>query len=92
MPLYFFHVDNGEFVPDPIGTELADLEAAKLEAVRAGCEMIGDASEAFWELQTPWNMHVTDADRRLLFTLQFGVKVPSGEARFIPKDDTEPAP
>jgi hypothetical protein len=31
----------------------------------------------------PWNMHITDEQHRLLFTLQLG-EVPSGELLFIP--------
>ena len=85
MPRYFFHVDNGEFVPDETGIDLPDLHAARREAVRAAGEMIDDARQSFWEHLTPWNMHVTDAKDRLLFTLQFGAKIPSGDARYIPE-------
>jgi hypothetical protein len=85
MPHYFFHVDNGEFVPDESGTELPDLDAARREAVRAAGEMIDDAQQTFWEHLLPWNMHVTDGQHRLLFTLEFGAKVPSGETLFIPR-------
>lgn len=92
MPRYFFHVDNGTFVPDPIGTELPDLKAARVEAVRAAGSMINEAQESFWQHATPWNMHVTDSDNLLLFTLEFGAKVPSGEARYIPKVDAVPPP
>lgn len=84
---YFFHVDNGTFAPDQIGAELPDLGAARSEAVRAAGEMINEANESFWEHQTPWNMHVTDPDNRLLFTLQFSAKVPSGEALYIPRSN-----
>ena len=47
MPRYFFHVDNGEFVPDPSGTELPDINAARVEAVRAAGEMINNTSQSF---------------------------------------------
>lgn len=87
MPRYFFHIDNGTFVPDRDGIELADLVAARIEAVRAAGEMINEARHSFWEHGTPWNMHVTDGDRRLLFTLQFAAKVPSGEALYVPRED-----
>ena len=91
MPRYFFHVDNGEFIPDKTGTDLADLNAARVAAVRAAGEMINESGPSFWEHQTPWNMHVTDVDRMLLFTLQFGAKVPSGEALYIPNTDESSA-
>jgi hypothetical protein len=85
MPRYFFHVDDGEFIPDDTGTELRDLRAAQMEAVRAAGEMINSSHASFWEHLTPWYMHVTDSDHRLIFTLHFGGKIPSGEARYIPK-------
>lgn len=85
MPRYFFHVDNGKFVPDATGTELPGLHAARVEAVRASGEMINDVSSEFWEEMSPWNMHVTDDAKRLLFTLQFYAKVPSGEVLFVPR-------
>ena len=90
MPRYFFPVDNGEFIPDETGTELPDLYAARREAVRSAGEMIDDVQDSFWQHMTSWNMHVTDAERRLLFTLQFGAKVPSGEALYIPADGIKP--
>lgn len=84
MPRYFLHVDTGEFIPDASGTELPDLSAARREAVR--CRRDDRRRAAFvWEHMTPWNMHVTDSDDRLLFTLQFGAKIPSEEALFTPK-------
>ena len=85
MPRYFFHVDNGEFVPDATGTELPGLDAARVEAVRASGEMINDVSREFWEEVSPWDMHVTDDQGQLLFTLQFSAKVPSGRVLFIPQ-------
>jgi hypothetical protein len=54
--------------------------------------MINDVVESFWDHMTPWNMHVTDERNRLLFTLQFGAKVPSGEARYIPDPDENDIP
>ncbi|RLP26346.1 hypothetical protein [Mesorhizobium sp. YM1C-6-2] len=84
MPRYFFHVDNGEFIPDETGADLPDLQAARREAVRAAGEMIDEAQESFWDHLSLWNMHVTDSDHRLLFTLTFGAKIPSGDARYIP--------
>ena len=87
MPRYFFHVDNGVFTPDRSGTELTDHEAAQVEAIRAAGEMIDETKESFWEHMTPWNMHVTDSDHRLLFTLQFAAKIPSGHVLYVPEKD-----
>ena len=63
---------------------MPDLQAARREAVRAAGEMIDEAQESFWDHLSLWNMHVTDSDHRLLFTLTFGAKIPSGDARYIP--------
>ncbi|MDG4895536.1 hypothetical protein P9272_18360 [Mesorhizobium sp. WSM4976] len=86
MPIFHFHVDNGEFNPDDQGVDLPDLDAARQEAVRAAGEMINDSKQHFWEHMTPWIMNVTDDQDRLLFTLQFVAKVPSGEAFYIPRE------
>ncbi|PBB94731.1 hypothetical protein [Mesorhizobium sp. WSM3862] len=91
MPTYHFHVDNGTFVPDANGVELLDLAAAQVEAVRAAGEMINEAKQSFWNHQTPWIMHVTDGENRLLFSLQFGAKVPSGDALYIPRAEASSA-
>ena len=92
MPRYFFHVDNGEFIPDPSGTELPDIQAARVEAVQAAGEMINEKGQSFWEHMTPWVMNVTDSNKRLLFTLEFVAKVPSGEAFYAPEIQTGTSP
>lgn len=84
MPLYFFHVDNGTFAPDLTGSELLDLQAARVEAVRAAGDMINNTRDTFWNHKEPWSMHVTDDASRLLFTLQFNAKVASGEVFLTP--------
>lgn len=83
--------DNGEFIPDANGVELPDLAAAQVEAVRAAGEMINDTKQSFWTHKTPWIMHVTDDRNRLLFSLQFAAKVPSGDALYIPKTEDSSA-
>lgn len=35
MPRFFFHLHNGEECPDTEGVELADVEAARQEAIRS---------------------------------------------------------
>jgi hypothetical protein len=45
MPRYFLHiVDRGRRIPDEHGTELADLGAARLEAVRVINELFESAT------------------------------------------------
>ncbi|WP_167506978.1 MULTISPECIES: hypothetical protein [unclassified Mesorhizobium] len=53
MPIYYCHVDNGTFNSDDEGVDLPDLDAARLEAVRAAGEMINDSKQSFWEHMTP---------------------------------------
>ncbi|MBZ9863114.1 DUF6894 family protein [Mesorhizobium sp. CA12] len=89
MPVFYFHVDNGTFIPDNEGVDLPDLDAARQEAVRAAGEMINESKQSFWERMTPWIMNVTDGQNHLLFTLQFAAKVPSGDALYIPRRASE---
>lgn len=46
MPTYYFHIDNGTFVPDNEGVDLPDVDAARREAVRAAGEMINDSRQS----------------------------------------------
>jgi hypothetical protein len=89
MPTYYFHIDNGTFVPASEGVDLPDLDAVRREAVRAAGEIINDSKQSFWEHRGPWIMHVTDYENQLLFTLEFVAKVPSGKALYIPQRGAE---
>lgn len=40
MPRFYFHVDDGELLPDLDGTELRDIEDARAEAVGATGTML----------------------------------------------------
>jgi hypothetical protein len=43
MPLYYFDfADSGRVVPDNQGTELHGIEAAKHEAAKTLCEIVGE--------------------------------------------------
>jgi hypothetical protein len=48
MSRYYFHVDDGEELPDTLGLELPSLAAAKCEAVRCASRLICDDAERFW--------------------------------------------
>ena len=66
MPRYFFHVEGES--PDSDGLELADIAAARAEAIAAAAEMLRE-----WDGDLPgneWTMVVNEADRPVL-TLQF---------------------
>ena len=70
MPRYYFDiVDGSEFI-DTEGTELADLAAARIEAVRLSAEVLKEMPERFWH-SALWKMTVLDEDRVTLFVLKF---------------------
>jgi hypothetical protein len=84
MPRYFFHVDDGFSVPDSIGAELPDLDAARAEAVKAAGSILKDFDGDFWARGKPWLMSVTDEQGLLQFALRFSAMVPSGPVTFLP--------
>jgi hypothetical protein len=59
VPRYFFHVRDGKDLPDTEGSELPDLNAVRLEALRASGEMLRDnkGEAAFWSGED-WTMNV----------------------------------
>ena len=85
MPRYHFNVDNGAVLPDPDGTELDSLAAAKCEAVKTAGRMICDAAGEFWD-SAEWVMTVTDDAGLTLFTLQIvGTESPATQSPARPR-------
>jgi hypothetical protein len=68
VPRYFFHVTDGTGQTDDGGRVLADLAAAKCEAVKYAGDLICGASERFWD-EAEWHMTVADETGLTLFTL-----------------------
>ncbi|HEX8413231.1 MAG TPA: hypothetical protein VF637_05020 [Sphingomicrobium sp.] len=68
MPRYFFHVADGCDYPDLQGTELANLSAARQEALRFTGMLLSEKSESFWSGEE-WVMRIADAHDLTLFTL-----------------------
>lgn len=91
MPRYFFHIDDGVSIPDPIGTELPDLTAARFEAVRASGAILEDLDGDFWKSGSPWVMAVTDESGHLLFSLHFSAAIPSGPVMYVPEQSSQGA-
>ena len=56
MPKFHFHLDDQR---DEQGLELADLAAAKCEALEFAARHICDAANAFWD-RKDWTLSVTD--------------------------------
>ncbi|HEY9218291.1 MAG TPA: hypothetical protein VIO94_09590 [Phenylobacterium sp.] len=75
MAHYFFHIDDGEFLPDREGVELPDLAVARREALKMSGAMLRELDSQFWT-GGPWRMHVHDADNSPLFTLEFSALDP----------------
>jgi len=70
MPRYFFDIIDGQAFPDNDGTDLPDLTAARLEAVRLSAEVLKEMPERFWMCEE-WTMTVRDDIGIRLFTLKF---------------------
>jgi len=69
VPRYFFDVvTNGNRIVDPLGVELPDREAARVEAIRAAVEMT--ANNAL-ENAVDAKFEVTDQDGTIILTLPF---------------------
>jgi len=70
MPRYYFDIVDGQNLPDALGSEHADLDAARIEAIRYSGEVLREMPERFWNAEE-WTMTVSDARRAALFTLKF---------------------
>jgi hypothetical protein len=71
MPRYYFHVCNGNgFTEDEEGRELPDLEAARIEALRAARDiMASDVRSGALDLSS--FIEIEDSDHQLRYTLGF---------------------
>lgn len=69
MSLYFFHYSDGIVVRDDTGTDLRDIEAARVEAVKLAGQMLVDGAAGFWSHEE-WQLRVADEDDLTLFTLE----------------------
>ena len=77
MPRYFFNVKDGVDILDNEGVELADLYAARLQAVRFSGELLKDHPDVFW-IQHEWRIEVTDETKLILFAIHISaVDAPS---------------
>lgn len=70
MPRYYFHVVNGEFLPDTEGHECSSDEQVKAEAAEAAGAMIREQGLHLWKTGS-WIMFVCDEQNRTLLKLQF---------------------
>ena len=69
MPRFLFHVRDGIRMIDNNGKDLADLGAARLEAVRLTERLLIEYHEASW-INEDWKIVVTDESKVVVFVLQ----------------------
>jgi hypothetical protein len=59
MPRYFFHVRDGVSTPDETGTELSDLDQARIEAIQLTGQIFRDEARRIARGED-WFLEVTD--------------------------------
>jgi len=70
MPRYFFDIRDGEYIPDHVGCEFVDLEAARIHAVVRSADLLKANPSKFWDGEE-WQLEVRDEARLILFILTF---------------------
>lgn len=70
MPRYYFHVINGDFIPDNEGIECGSEVAVKTAAVRIAGEMLRDQGLKIWSTGR-YDMYVCDEKNRTHLRLSF---------------------
>jgi hypothetical protein len=72
MPLYFFHIKEGdEVLHDEEGSDYPDLQAARGEAIEGIRQIVGDAVMSGSPLGLDREMHVADDAGDTLLKLMF---------------------
>jgi hypothetical protein len=70
MSRYFFHVMDGRALVDMEGTEMASLQAMRVEAIRLAGRLLSDDAEGISD-RRPWQMTVADETGTTVFSLKF---------------------
>jgi hypothetical protein len=70
MPRFYFHVRDGEEIPDHEGTVLADHDAARAEAIVLSGAMLKDLGGRFWA-NGEWQIRVLDEAGNKVCALTF---------------------
>ena len=68
MPRYHFHRTDGQIEPDPEGSVLPDLHAARMQAVVYAGQTLKDHPEMVWDGHD-LNIEVTDDTGLMLFVV-----------------------
>ncbi len=70
MSKFFFDVTDGDFIPDLIGLDLPDIDAARAHSVALCAELLNSDQAKFWQGEE-WLIEAKDDCGLLLFTLVF---------------------
>lgn len=68
MPRFYFHSEDGRRFPDEVGTDLADVDAVRVEAVRVMADILKGNAEEFWNTRA-WRLTVADENGLTLLML-----------------------
>lgn len=71
MPRYFFNVRNHISSEDFVGTELVDLDAAKVEALKDIADIMHARSDTVGNKWPEWSIEICDHNRELLLVMPF---------------------
>jgi len=66
---YFFHILNGEFVSDEVGSEHPDMDAVRQEAISSAGQMLSDGDQS-WSGEA-WQMVVANEVGAIVYGLKF---------------------
>ena len=84
MARFFFHVVDGQFVPDTVGIECSTQAQVKTQAIRIAGEMIKDLGSELWDTSR-LDLFVCDAQNNTLLKLSFCAEDVSGSlANLVP--------
>ncbi|ONF50247.1 DUF6894 family protein [Methylobacterium radiotolerans] len=70
MPRYFFNIYDGVSMLDDTGTELADWQEARIQAIEFAGAVIKDEAKHI-ALGEDWRIEVTDERKLVLFRFDF---------------------
>ncbi len=68
MSLYYFNFTDGHAIDDQIGTDLADVRAAKAEAINLLSAMLRSNGTNFWR-HDEWRIEVQDSQHLTMFCI-----------------------
>ena len=88
MARFFFHVVDGQFVPDPTGIECITQAQVKTQAVRIAGEMIKDLGAELWDTSR-LDLFVCDEQNNTHLKLSFCAEDVSGALGELVPDSAE---